>query len=271
MVKIAVAGGTGTAGRMVVAELVRRGFEARALSRHNPEADDPQRVKDAQYFQTDVRTGNGLEEALAGVDAVIETLDGKTGAALRALPETSRTLLRAAQAAGIGRAVLLSIVNSDKSDYGYYKVQAERASLYRNAGFETTVVYATQFHDLIDSIFASGARIGLIPAFRGVSFQPIATADAATALVDAAVGQPHTESVTVGGPEVLSMQQLARQWKASGRGRGLIVPVPLPGSFGRFLRSGQNLVPDRSYGGVTFQDWLAARQGSAAEHPADRG
>ena len=259
MVKLAVAGGTGTAGRMVVAESVRRGFETRALSRHNPAADDPIRVKDAQYFRADAGSGQGLDEALAGIDVLIETLNASTGAALKAMPDTTRTLLRAAQAAGVSRAVLLSIVNCDQSDYGYYKVQARRVALYRQAGFETSVVYATQFHDLIAGIFAGGARVGLIPAFRGVSFQPIATTDAARALVDAAVAPEHSGSVTVAGPEILTTRHLAEQWKSTLRRKGLILPVPLPGSFGSFLRAGKNLAPGHTTGVVTFRQWLQAR------------
>ncbi len=259
MVKLAVAGGTGTAGRMVVAESVRRSFETRALSRHSPSADDPIRVPDAQYFRADVGSGQGLAEALAGVDVLIETLDGKSRTALKAMPDTTRTLLRAAEAAGVRRAVLLSIVNSDQSDYGYYKIQAQRAALYGQARLETTVVYATQFHDLIAAIFAGGARLGLIPAFNSVSFQPIATSDVARALVDAAVAEEPAETLTVGGPEVVTMRQLAEQWKRVRSRRGLIVPLPLPGSFGAFLRAGKNLVPEHAYGRVTFRQWLQSR------------
>ncbi len=123
----------------------------------------------------DAGSGQGLAEAL-------------TGAALSVMPNTTRTLLDAAEAAGAKRAVLLSIVNSDQSDYGYYKVEAQRDELYRHAGVATTILYATQFHDLIASMFSGVAKMGLIPSFSGVSFQPIATADAARALVDAAVG-----------------------------------------------------------------------------------
>lgn len=262
MTKIAVLGGTGTAGRMVVAELVRRGHETVALSRHVPAAGHPARLLGAQYLAADATTGRGLTEALTGVDGLIETLDGKAGAALRAMPATTATVLQCARAAGVRRAVLLSIVNSDRSDYGYYQVQAQRAELYRQtgadgqAGLKTTVVYATQFHDFVASFLAAGARVGLIPAFTDTSFQPIATADAARALVDAAVTEDPAATVIVGGPEILPMRRLAEQWKAAHRSRALIVPVRLPGSLGRFLRQGGNLAPEHRYGTITFRQWL---------------
>lgn len=270
MVKLAVAGGTGTAGQMVVAESVRRDYETRSLSRHTPATDDPARVAGAEYLVADAGSSQGLAEALAGVDVLIETLDGKAGAALQAMPNTTRTLLNAAEAAGVKRAVLLSIVNSDQSDYGYYQVQAQRAELYRRAGLATTVVYATQFHDLIASIYSAGAKVGLIPAFSRVSFQPIATADAARALLDAAVAEEPPETVTVGGPQVLTMRQLAQQWRTVRRSKALIVPMPLPGSFGKFLRDGRNLVPEHAYGTVTFSDWLESSQAPHQRGPWHR-
>jgi hypothetical protein len=66
-------------------------------------------------------------------------------------------------------------------------------------------------------------------------------------------------SVTVAGPEVLTMRELAAQWKSTLRRKGFILPVPLPGSFGSFLRAGKNLAPQHVTGVVTFRQWLLAR------------
>ncbi|MCZ2404354.1 NAD(P)H-binding protein [Paenarthrobacter sp. Z7-10] len=238
MVVIAVAGGTGTAGRAVVAEAIHRGLEVRAFSRHLPHPDSPARVPGARYLQADAATGDGLQAALEGADVVVETLDSKSGASLKAMPSTTVNLLRAAQTADVRRAVLLSIVNSDQSTFHYYRIQAERAERYQRSELQTVTVQATQFHELLAGIFSTGARVGLIPAFRGASFQPISTADVARALFEAATGD-RTEDhagVVVGGPDVLSMRQLAVDWKSALHRRGIIVPLPLPGSFGRFLR-----------------------------------
>ncbi|MDJ0358064.1 NmrA family NAD(P)-binding protein [Paenarthrobacter sp. PH39-S1] len=261
MVLIAVAGGTGTAGRMVVAEAARRGYGVRSLSRHLPAPDHPSRMEGPEYVVADAASGEGLAEALAGADLLIETLDAKIGAALKILPATSGRLLRAAAAAGVGRAVLLTIANAGNADYGYYKVQAARARQYERAQLPTSVVAATQFHDLVAGIFSSGARYGLVPVIRGVSFQPIATADVARALVDAAVDDaaPAHSTRTIGGPEVLTMRQLVQQWKAATGRKGMTTPLPLPGSLGRFLRQGGNLVPEHAGGTVTFSQWLDSR------------
>lgn len=261
MTVIAVAGGTGTAGRAVVAEAVARGYVVRSISRHVPAPDDPRRVAGATYVLGDFHSGDGVPEALGGVDALIETLDARSGAALKALPVTTVAVLAAAARAGVGRCVLLSIVNAAQASIGYYQVQAARARSYESAGQPTGVVYATQFHNLVAGIFSVTAKTGVIPAFPGVSFQPIATADVARVLVDEAVAtsaELHRTAVA-GGPTIYSMKDLAWQWKAVTGRRGMVMSVPLPGSAGRFLRTGKNLVPNHAVGTIEFSDWLATR------------
>lgn len=262
MVIIAVAGGTGRAGRAVVADAAARGFTVRSLSRHVPAATDPKRVPGVEYLAVDFHTGTGVDDALAGADALVETLDARTGPALKALSATTVSVLDAARRAGVSRNVLLTIVNAAECSLGYYQVQAARARSYERADQPTGVVYATQFHNLVAGIFAAGAKVGVIPAFSGVSFQPIATADVARALVDEAVAGLESSaeqhrSVQVGGPSVWSMKALAGQWKSATGRRGLVTSMPLPGSFGTFLRAGRNLVPEAAVGRLEFSDWLA--------------
>src|SRR5690606_29087715 len=154
---------------------VAAGHQVRSLSRHLPPAD--KRVPGAEYVQADLRTGVGVDAAMAGVDALVETMDARSGAALRALPVMSVPVLAAAARAGVRRSVLLTIVRAGECRMGYYQAQAARALSYEQSGLATSVVYATQFHNLVAGIFAAGARVGIIPAFRGVSFQSISTAD----------------------------------------------------------------------------------------------
>ena len=261
MVLIAVAGGTGTAGRAAVADAVGRGFTVRSLSRRVPATADPKRVAGVDYLAADFRTGQGVDDALGGVDALVETLDARTGPSLKALPTTTLSVLGAAQRAGVARCVLLTIVNAAECSMGYYQVQAARARSYESQGMATTVVYATQFHNLVAGLFSKGAKVGIIPAFAGVSFQPIATADVARILVDEAVAglDPNAaqhRSVQAGGPSVWPMKALAEQWKSATGRHGVVTSMPLPGAFGTFLRAGRNLVPEAAAGRLEFNDWL---------------
>ncbi|POH57617.1 SDR family oxidoreductase [Arthrobacter glacialis] len=255
MVLIAVAGGTGLAGRAVIEEVLARGHKVRSLTRRPPSAEA--RVAGAEYVHCDFHTGEGVAAGLLGVDALVETLDARSGAGLRALPVTSVAVLNAAAAAGVKRCVLLTIVRAGECSVGYYQAQAARALSYEHSGMATSVVYSTQFHNLLAGIFSAGAKVGVIPAFRGVSFQTIATADVARVLVgEALVEDPGHRPVLAGGPEVQAMAELAKEWKGVTGSKARVTTMPLPGSFGTFLRLGKNLIPEHAVGQQSFGQWL---------------
>ncbi|HSL52532.1 MAG TPA: NAD-dependent epimerase/dehydratase family protein, partial [Candidatus Deferrimicrobiaceae bacterium] len=100
--RIAVIGGTGLAGRHTVDALRRAG--------HDP-------VVIARSRGVDVSTGQGLDEALAGVAAVIDVSNAPApdAEATRKLFTTAtRNILAAEQRAKVRHHVLLSIVGVDR-------------------------------------------------------------------------------------------------------------------------------------------------------------
>ncbi|CAM3230750.1 NAD(P)H-binding protein [Prescottella defluvii] len=255
MTRFLVAGGTGVAGRSVVAELLRRGEPVRVLSRRGGTAGNG-----LEHATADLISGEGLAAALDGVDVVIDTTDGKTRGTRAVLTTGAANLLAAAREAGVSRAVLLSIVNVDRGAFAYYRAKTRQERLYADAPLPTQVVRATQFHEFVPMICAPASKVGLIPAFTGTRFQPIDTTDVARALVDAAgTAAVSDDPTTVGGPEILTMREMALAWKAATGARGRVTTLPLPGSMGTFWRNGSNLVPDNHFGTVTFDRWLAAQ------------
>ena len=250
-----VAGGTGVAGRSVVAELVRRGETVRVLSRRGAALG-----ASVEQAVGDLITGDGLTGALDGVDVVIDTTDGKTRAARAVFTTGAANLLSAARAVGVSRAVLLSIVNVDRGTFGYYRAKTEQERRYAESPLPTQVVRATQFHEFVPMLCAPASKLGLIPAFTGTRFQAIDTSDVARALVDAGQRESVTpDPVVVAGPQILPMREMAEAWKAATGARGRVTNLPMPGAMGTFWREGRNLVPDNHFGTVTFDQWLAAQ------------
>ena len=244
MVRQAVAGGHGVA----------------VLCRNPPPAGAPDRAAGVEYFPADVTTGEGLAAALAGADVVIDCLEGRSGKALKNFADGGARLLAAAQDAGAAKAVVLSIINCDRSSFGYYASKAAKEQVYERSGLETVALRATQFHSLLAAIFAAGSKLRIIPVFKGARFQPIAPSDVARVLLEAALDPPAglRHSVrTVGGPEIQEMGELARQWKAATGTRGRAVLFPLPGAMGKYVRAGLNLIPEQRHAGETFSGWLA--------------
>ena len=132
--RIAVAGGTGTVGAHVVDVLRERGHEPVVLARATG---------------VDLVTGDGAAEALRGVDVVIDVvskLTQKERVATEFFDATTRNLLDAAAAAGVNHYVLLGIVGSQKSQYGYYLGKMAQERLVHGGEVPWTEVRATQFH-----------------------------------------------------------------------------------------------------------------------------
>ena len=265
MTRICVAGGTGQVGREVVHQALTLGHEVSVICRNPPDAGSSGNDDGATYFRADVTTGEGLADALAGAAVVVDCLEGKSGSALRNFADGGARLLGAAHAAGVRKAVLLSIINCDQVPLRFYRSKAAKEEIYAGCPLETVTVRSTQFHSLPVQLFSAGAKVGLIPVFTGTRVQTIAPADVASALLEAALEDPSPELHrlrTVGGPEVLAMGELAETWKRHTGSRAHALHLPLPGAMGRFLRAGRNLVPEQPYGSETFGRWLAKQADS---------
>jgi len=242
--RIAIVGGKGTLGRLVTAELGRRGHETRVLSRSGD-------------YRVDLTTGAGLTAALAGCDAVVDASNAQKNARA-VLVEGSRRLLAAETAAGVAHHVCVSIVGCDQVPMGYYKVKTEQEDVIANGSVPWSMVQATQFHELAATALAAVARFGILPV-PSMTIQTIAAAEVATAIADIATAAPVRGRVRVAGPQIETGAELARTWRRVTGRKALLLPVPVPGRIGRVLRGGglTERHPDIR-GTVSFGDWLAA-------------
>ena len=261
MTRICVAGGTGQVGSEVVRRAVDAGHAVAVLSRNPPPAGTAGRIGGAEYFRADVTTGEGIAVAVAGADVVIDCLEGRSGKARKNFADGGARLLAAARDAGTGRAVMLSIVNCDRSDYAFYRSKAAKERVYELSGLETVVLRATQFHSLLAMMFGAGSKMRIIPVVRGARFQPVSPADVAAMLLEAALAPPpegpRHRVLTIGGPETKDMADFAREWQRATGAKGHVVRLALPGPLGRYLREGLNLAPEARHGNETFRGWLA--------------
>jgi uncharacterized protein YbjT (DUF2867 family) len=253
--EIAVVGGTGTLGRLVVAALAERGHSPRALSRKPPATLLPTA---ATHARVDLTTGDGLDEALDAVDVVVDASNGPPSARAAAiLVDGTKHLLDAEQRAGVGHHVCASIVGIEHVPVGYYKVKVRQEELVVGGPIAWTIVRATQFHELTATWFARLARMRVLPAPR-FPLQPIDAATAAVLVADVAEAEPRRDHVQIAGPRIEAVPDLAAEWRERTGTRTAIVRVPLLGKAGRALRDGALTSPaDAAPGGLTFTDWLS--------------
>src|SRR3954454_19762015 len=143
-----VIGGTGTAGRPLVAELIHRGHEVRVLSTRGGTAGIP----GARGHRGDVVTGDGLEEAVRGVDVVVDCMNVETLSRRRAMAmfvQGTRRLLAAEQAPGVRHHVLLSIAGIEAVPYPYYVAKLRQEEAVAAGPVPYTVLRATTFHEFV--------------------------------------------------------------------------------------------------------------------------
>jgi uncharacterized protein YbjT (DUF2867 family) len=247
-----VTGATGRLGRPTVARLVEAGHEVRSLSRRTGPG----------LATGDLATGAGLAEAVAGVDVVVHLATGSRGDDV-----ATANLVRAAAAAGVRHLVHMSIVGIDDIPLGHYrtKLAAERAVT--SSGLPHTVLRATQFHDLVVSLFAVQRLTPVVVAPR-FAVQPIAVTDVADRLVELAGGPPGGRVADIGGPEVRPLPDLAQVWRRAAGVRRPVVPVVLPGRTFAGYAAGANLVPGPPYGRRTFEEHVAASVTSGGRGPS---
>ena len=92
-----------------------------------------------------------------------------------------QNLVTAARRAGVGHIVYVSIVGIDRIPLPYYKTKLRVERALEASGVGHTVLRATQFHDLINTMFSIQRFSPLLWTLRGVRFQPIDTRDVAVA------------------------------------------------------------------------------------------
>jgi uncharacterized protein YbjT (DUF2867 family) len=138
----------------------------------------------------------------------------------------------------------------------YYKIKVEQEAMVRASGLPFTIVRATQFHTLIATWLDMTARVRLLAGGRA-RFQPVAPREVATVIADVAEGPPRAEGVTIGGPEVHDLGELARAYKNAKGLKAAVVPLPLPPKVSRAMKSGALTIADPDHRGkTTFAEWL---------------
>ena len=246
MAEVLVIGGTGTLGRLVVDELRGRRHGVGVLSR----SASPPVPAGVTAWQGDVRTGHGLARALEGTDTVVQSVAGRLR--LRATEVAGMANLLAA--AGHRHLVYVSIVGVDRHRFPYYRAKWQVEQMLEGSQARWTIQRATQFHQLLDAALGTGWFVRT----PHLHFQPVDPAELALRLADLVEAGPSGRAPDVGGPDVLSVEELAEaRRKATGQ-RTRLLRVPAVGFLGDFDR-GVHLCPDHRVGRVTWAAWLGSQ------------
>jgi uncharacterized protein YbjT (DUF2867 family) len=242
--KVVIIGGTGLIGSKAAPLLRQRGHEVVAAS---PDTG------------VNTITGEGLKEALAGAQVVIDLANSPSfedKAVLEFFETSERHLLPAEVSAGVQHHVALSIVAVDRTDNGYFRAKLAEEKLIEASGVPYTIIRATQFMEFLRGIADSSAE-GNIVKLPPVLFQPIAADDVAASVAETALAAPQNEVVEIAGPERAPFNEIvARYLRAVGDPRQ-VVSDPNAGYWGGRVEE-QSLVPlgEARLGRIGLDEWL---------------
>ncbi|MFJ8107683.1 SDR family oxidoreductase [Streptomyces sp. NPDC096132] len=239
----AVIGGTGLIGSQVVSSLNAAGHEA---------------VPHAKSTGLDVISGQGVDEAVAGADVVVNLTNSPTFD--EASPAFFRTsmdnLLAAARKGGVGHFVILSIVGVDQvPELDYYKAKLLQEDLLKAGPIPYSIVRATQFMEFMDAVL-SWTSDGDTVRLPATPIQPIAAKDVAAAVAEVAAGAPLNGTRDIGGPEIFSLDELGRITLSHKGDHRTVVTDPTAGMFA--LVKGDVLTnKDARLAPTRYTDWLS--------------
>jgi uncharacterized protein YbjT (DUF2867 family) len=258
---ILVAGGTGHLGIELVPLLTARDIPVRILTR------DPDRARQRlgetpQFAKGDARSPNTLEAALKGVDAVVSAMTGFGPGAPgpRAVDyEGNLNLIRAAEAAGVRRVVLVSI-HGATADHAMelWRMKHRAEEALQASGLDWVVVHPNAFMELWAElvggpIFKNGKATVFGRGDNPINFN--SAVDVAR-FVELALFDPGLSRtiLSVGGPENLTLNQLVGQIeRAAGRKAAVKhVPVPMMRLLSLVMRPLKPDVAAMIQGGIAF-------------------
>jgi uncharacterized protein YbjT (DUF2867 family) len=253
--RIAVIGGTGTAGRSTIESVRRAGHETIVIARARG---------------VDVVTGAGLDAALVGVDVVVDVsnLQGPAAESTAALFATAtRNLLAAEQRAGVKHHVLLSIVGVDRIEgNAHYAGKRQQEELLAGSPVPVTIQRATQFHEFAGQVveWTRSGQVALVPPLL---LQPVAAADVGEILAEIAAGSPQGRAVDLAGPEPQDLVDMARRTLSARNESIRLIPSWRSGVLG-VDAAGEVMLPgpEARLAPTTFDAWLLGHGATASSN-----
>jgi uncharacterized protein YbjT (DUF2867 family) len=253
--KIVVIGGSGRVGGNVVRRLAAQGHEA---------------VPASPDTGVDTISGEGLADAMAGADVVVDVSNAPVGdddAAREFFTTSTRNLLRAERDASVSHHVAVSIVGADRlPNSGYLRAKVAQEAAIEIGPIPYTILRSTQFFEFLPQIAEAGADAYGVRLSTGL-MQLVAVDDVAATVAELATDSPAGGRVELGGPEALGIDEWARRLFTLTGDERTVVSDPHARYFGTELEGGE-LTPGNHarIGTIDFDTWYAT-----SRFTSDRG
>jgi uncharacterized protein YbjT (DUF2867 family) len=262
---VVVTGGTGHLGQDLVGVLKDR-YQVRVLAR--TAGRDPS----VEWVRGDLGTGAGISEAVAGAQVIVHAATHSPSARRGFLlpsdffrspsgvdVEGTSRLIDAARAADVGHFLYVSIVGVERTPLPYARLKLVAETLVRRSGLPWSIARATPFYWLLDRMLANMMRLPVLALPTDLAMQPADTGDFAGYLAECVTEGPGGDREDFGGPEVLGLGDIVKQYQDA---RGVHRPirrVPLPAAAARVADA--LVCPNGRRGQTTWSAWLGQQAG----------
>lgn len=280
MKTVLVAGATGYLGQYLVAELLRQGYQVRALVR-NPQKLAQGKLVEMHHrrltlFEAEMTEPQGLKQCCQGVDVVISTVGitrQKDGLTYEDVDyQGNLNLLREAQVSqnnplgGVKKFLYVSVFKGEQlQDIAIGRAKERFVRALKDSGLDYCVIRPNGFFSDVKAFFdlASQGR-GFVFGNGQFRSNPIHGADLAEVCVSAITG--HDTEIEVGGPEVLTQQAIVElAFQVQGKPVRLHhIPLwikPLAMTFGKFFLGAKAFGPVEFFLTVMTMDMVAPTYG----------
>lgn len=258
MATVLLTGATGVFGQEIRPHLSRVGHDVRAVSRSPPPHENTSKV---EWIELDLSEGVDLEGAVDGIDIIVHAASDARGDSAAVDVRGTEKLLRAAADGNVANFLYVSIVGIEEITYTYYEQKLEAERIIQSSPVPSTIVRSTQFYPFIAYLLSKVSKLPVWPLPTKFRLQPIDPGEVAEIIVDFVTEEAAGRIPAIGGPEVLSVRELAKEYRESLDLFRPVLPCPIPGSIPSAFRAGAATCPDRDVGTITWDEWLASKEG----------
>ncbi len=254
MAEILVTGGTGTLGSQLVQQLCYQGLDVGIISTRE-HVDLP---SGAKIYFGDLTKPSSIQNAVADASIVIHCASRPRDARTVDLQGT-KNLLECIDRKRILHFIYVSIAGVDHSPYPYYRIKYEVEKIIQGSPIPWSVLRATQFHDLVLNRFIQPLDVGdgtpiRIP--KEMRFQSIDVKEVALRLQQLAKSAPLRSTVTIGGPQILTIEEMTAIYLHVHGRDAAFFPEDIHGELEDVFRSGINIDPEWATGKITWENFL---------------
>lgn len=252
--KLLITGGSGTLGSSIIKQAIESDcYDVSTISTNPEEHNFPAKCS---VFKSNLVTGEGLTEALAGVSFVIHCASSVVDTE-RVDYDGTLKLLRALDKDTIQNLIYVSIVGIDNSTYPYYMVKSRVEQLIASSGVPYSILRTTQFHDFvlafIKGLYAADHEIK-VP--KGVKFQSIAVPEVSELLIRMVTSKPGGCITSVGGPEIMDLEVMVIKYLQAIKSKLDVASIDPIQPREIIFSKGKNLTSESKYGNITWTDFL---------------